>query len=331
MNRFLGIDGGGTKTEFVVCDESGYISDILRNGPTNPIFIDEKLAFANLDNGINEISKQVNREFGCLTICIPGLKQYGEEISKKYSNISKKVITGADELNTYYSAIGDCPGVVVLSGTGSFVIGKNEKDEFKTFGGWGPLVGDEGSGYYIGLSCLKEVIRAYENNLTTTLSNEVEKYFNINNIIQLRKALYRDNVDREKIAGLCKVVYKNACIEDKISLQIINEAAIKLANLAKTAISQLRLHNEIITVVLTGGVSKMKDTIIKPFTNELLEAFPKVIIQEPRFEPSVGALIMAMKEYGITINEDILDNLQKSYQEKNPILRSDSNVKRKIL
>lgn len=315
MTRFLGIDGGGTKTEFVVCDESGYISNILRTGPSNPIFIDKELAFANLDNGVKEISKKVNREFGCLTICIPGIKKYGSDIRDKYSSISEKIITGADELNTYYSAIGDCPGVVVLSGTGSFAIGKNKQDEFKSFGGWGPLVGDEGSGYYIGLLCLKEVIRAYENNLTTTLFSEVKKYFNIDNISKLRTALYKDNINREKIAGLCKVVYRNACEEDEISLQIINEAAIKLANLAKTAISQLGLQNQIIKVVLTGGVSKMKKTISKPFANELIEAFPKVIIQEPRFEPSVGALIMAMKGYGIVIKEDILDNLQKSYYE----------------
>lgn len=314
MKQYMGIDGGGTKTEFVVCDERGHISKITRTGPSNPIFIDEKVAFSNLDEGIKQLLNKNNYLFECCTICIPGIKYFAANIEKNYSQISKKVIIGADELNTYYSALGDTSGVVVLSGTGSFAIGENSNNEIKSFGGWGPLVGDEGSGYYIGILCLKEVIRAYENKITTTLINEIKKYFNIDDICKLRSVLYKEEISRENIARLSKVVKDMAEVGDQIAIQIINKAGGKLADLAKTAIEQLELQNEPISVVLTGGVSKMKELIDIPFAKSIKDTYPKVKIQQPRFEPSVGALILSLKESNVEVNQDILNELEESYK-----------------
>lgn len=318
MRLFLGIDGGGTKTEALVCNEDGIILGRGIAGPSNPLFIGKLEAFKTINEIINVAVANFDRKvlFDSAAVCIPGIKKYRDEIEIPFLLERKNAYIDADELNAFYGAVAKPYGIVVVSGTGSFAMGINRKGESIELGGWGPLLGDEGSGYYIGILCLKAVINEYERaGPKTALTPKVKEFLGINDVSEMRRAVYSKEFDRSSIAKLSKIVRDSADLGDTVSIEIVNNTAEQLADLVKRVVCRLNMSDGEYDAVLTGGVSNFGELLIKPFTAIIKEKYANIRVRKPEFRPSVGSLLIAMKNTGIDINNrEIMENLRDSYK-----------------
>lgn len=297
IRYYLVCDGGGTKTEFVLFDQEGKILSKYLGEGSNALFIDENRAIDSVALGIMTCLKHSNLELHAIqhiVLFIPGFRACLAILMQKLGYTEISILS--DEENALYGALGKKPGIVVLSGTGSFAVGRSRKGEKVVCGGWGPLIGDQGSGYHIGIMALSCIARRYdEGNATTKLSSLICNRLGVSDVQQLRRRIYKPGLSRAEIASLSLVVESAAKEGDADASLIIDNAAKELADMA-LVVSQ-RMNDPKPQVVLVGGIANMGDLISIPFSRYILERIPKAVILPSRFSPILGAMLYVLDTY----------------------------------
>lgn len=317
MKHYIGIDGGGSKTELVIGDSFGNVIKRAVGDSSNISSIGIPKARENMEKLLGHSLESVdNREIDYISVCTPGIKEYWKDIGflREFSGNRKAFIAG-DEENAFYGALAKDAGIVVLSGTGSFATGINRKNEKLTVGGWGPLLGDEGSGYYMGIKAIKAAISRYEGSgPDTLLLRNVLECFEINDINLLKSVVYRDGLPTKKIASLSRAVLAGAKAGDRVCLDIINDSAEQLYKMAELIIKKLKMTDAQYDLCLTGGIGNFGDYIFVPLTNRVNVKYKNIKVVKPQFSPAVGSLIIAYMKSGIELTEILKDNLRSSYE-----------------
>ena len=313
---YLVCDGGGTKTEYLLFDPSGRVHGRGRTAGTNAIFVDPRTAAEAVCGGISDCLSQAGaKETDLEGIClfIPGFGKSADEVRKRFPHTALMVL--GDEYNAYYGALGAPGGIAVLSGTGSFAVGRDAGGHWTKAGGWGPLFDDKGSGYHMGLLCLEKITRRFDQGVShTALQRSALKQLEMPDIPSLRRGAYRPDFTRERIARLSYAVAEAGEAGDPDALEILDEASRCLAELA--AVVAERMGTDCPPVSLTGGVSHMGSILTDRFEAALGQCLPRCTYQKPRFEPVVGAVLYVMYEIRNcgTLPETFLENLEKGME-----------------
>jgi len=253
-----GIDAGGTTTKCILMNENGELLAESKAGPAN-------YQVTGLTNVIQEIRKALNvvrKKAGINEIDILGIGLAGviskEDIQMVKNNLlllnqgKNYFITSDGEIAVLGAYAGE-PGIVVIAGTGSIIYGLKENGDTVRVGGWGPILGDEGSGFWIGLKALQAIIKTEEGRCTnTSLSNILMNSFNINNLKELVSFVYQDKLPREKIASLAPLVIEAMANGDQVAKQIIETGCDELILMIKVIAKKLNYQKKEIAV--TGGL-----------------------------------------------------------------------------
>lgn len=318
MNYVLGIDGGGTKTISAIADIEGHLLSFGRSGPSNPLAVGEisakKSIMEAIDDAINRSGVNISRfKVACLGIAGAGNisgKSIMERITKEL-DIADKVIIENDATIALVGATACSYGVIVIAGTGSVAFGINEYGERWRAGGWGYIVGDEGSGYDIGRKAIMDALRSYDGRgPKTLLLYEITKHFNLSSIDEIIERIYVAGMERHEIAALAPLVAKAAGEGDKVAKRILNEAGRELGLAAKAVIKKLRMENDEFDLAVTGGVFKAGEMVLNPFKKIIKKVAPKCRIICPKFEPVIGAILLALKEINVKIDSKVLKNIE---------------------
>lgn len=279
------------------------------------IFINPDAAADAVCGGISDCLQQAGiRDTDLNEIClfIPGFKNSANAVRDRFPKTRLMVL--GDEYNAYYGALGEPGGIAVLSGTGSFAVCRDKKGSWISVGGWGPLFGDKGSGYHMGLMCLDRITQQWDRGSTNTLLQTLAlKQLHMESIPSLRQGAYKPDFTREKIAKLSYTVAEAAKAGDIDALRILDEASVCLADLA-AAVAR-RVGNDELPVSLLGGTSHMGDIFTKRFEAALKEKLPQCSYRKPMFEPIVGAALFVMYEIvgRMDSREDFLKNIQAEW------------------
>lgn len=317
MERFfLGIDGGGTKTEALVCTDSGEIRGTGRDGPSNPNFISLESALV----AIRAAAMQARQAAGSpalagAVVCCPALSSSISpvELGALLDIDPACLAITSDVDSTFYGALGKASGIVVLSGTGSFATGISPDGVQATIGGWGPLLGDEGSGYAIGRDALMAAIREMEfGEPVTSLTGLIKEHFSLTNFFDLRKKIYQAASYQQEISALTPLVGQAALAGDRLANEILKQHATRLAELALCIYHRLDWGPGGCDICLMGGVSKLGSLVWEPFSARLLDAVPGLRIKPPLFPVVIGAALLALKNAGIDFSDPILSNLSRT-------------------
>ena len=168
MRLFLGLDGGGTKTDAVLMTESGAIAATAQAGPSNPLRVGFGSALASVREAADRALKQARAERTQLAAICAGLAGAGppESLEKlhcllgsEFSGIALRVCT---DLDLALAATGEGPAIVLIAGTGSGAVGRNASGETARSGGYGSQIGDEGSAYEIGRRAVLAAMRDHD-------------------------------------------------------------------------------------------------------------------------------------------------------------------------
>lgn len=328
MNHYvIGVDGGGTKTKFVLLDYSGNVIGRGKGDSTNYQAIGGKKLKEELLKGFTILMNSTNVSPNKIDLIFLGLAGAGRESDRidivslfSDTEFDQKIVVDSDAMVALAGAFGTGPGIIIISGTGAICFGKSKTGKIVRAGGWGYLLGDEGSGYFIGreaiIAALKDLDGRGEK---TKLRDSLEKHFNLSSIDQIIPHIYQDRIDRVAIAELAPIVFEQAIQGDTIAEEIIRQTGKELGILAKAVTQQLNFDGDEIKVALIGSIFKQKDMLINEISKELYEVSWNIEIADPLFAPQYGAALLALQKSGIEINEMLLTNLRDSMKQMGSI------------
>jgi N-acetylglucosamine kinase-like BadF-type ATPase len=260
MSYFLGIDGGGTKTDCVLLDSQGQVLRRSQGGPSNPLRSGYTRAWFSVSGAADTVlARQSLKATDIRGICGGFGGAARPAVAKRMSVFLERSFPKAEVKVTsdieiaLAAAVEKGVGVVLIAGTGSVAYGRNAHGKTVRAGGWGPWLGDQGSAFDIGRSALTAV-RRHEDGLgpATELSDRVFKNLEWRNWGTLIEHIAK-NPD-EVFPRVYPLVARAAQHGDEVSRKILDSAADALVELADHVIRQLGLTGEKFPLVRAGGV-----------------------------------------------------------------------------
>ena len=302
MKLFLGIDGGGTKTECAVGNEveilgrftagTSKIQRVPRETAANSLraAIQGALYAARIQP--DEIS------YSCVGIA--GASQ--PEVIEFVTEVMSALVTGGlkivgDNVIAHEAAFHGKAGVLVIAGTGSIAYGRNERGDTARAGGWGSIISDEGSGYWIGKTAVAAAMRAYDSGQSTLLVDKIMKQWRIatrEDIVRIANT----TTPPPNFAALFPEVLGAADKGDAIAKDILTRAGTELATIAKAVIRRLWPGQHEVRVAGCGGVLRHSQHVRQVLQNVVRAERPQAIYDDAIIDPIEGALFLARKYAG---------------------------------
>jgi N-acetylglucosamine kinase-like BadF-type ATPase len=184
-----------------------------------------------------------------------------------------------------------------VAGTGSIAYGRNARGEAARAGGWGYILGDEGSGYWIGRTAVRAVLReADRRGERTTLTPRLMKHFNVSRPQDLIHEVYYGGLRPTAIGALSPHVQAAYDEGDHVAAGILDGAARELTSSALSVARRLGLEDGALTFVLAGGVFKGVPWLIGEMTRRLTTFATTATVRVLEVEPAAGAVRLALAE-----------------------------------
>ncbi|QDT01856.1 BadF/BadG/BcrA/BcrD ATPase family protein [Rubripirellula lacrimiformis] len=302
----LGVDGGGstTNTWLARCGQTTSPEPVGtgQSGPSNPRVVGFETASQNVAQSIQQAlaSAQIeSHQVRSLCLGIAGcdraheLTQW-EDWAHAHRIASDRVLVTNDAVPVIFAAAPDGNGIALISGTGSLALGRCPSGSPTRCGGWGPLMGDEGSGYAIAVNGLRAATQAADGrgNATKLLERFCEA-LGVSAPQQMIPVIYGGQYDRAKIASLASVVFGAAADGDAIATSIIASAAADLAAMVAAVVRKQGTPAIQLTLAATGGVLLNQPDLLVQITAHL--AKQSVVFRNTQLisHPVSGAVQMA--------------------------------------
>ncbi|MGC8785035.1 MAG: N-acetylglucosamine kinase [Armatimonadota bacterium] len=293
-----GVDGGGTKTEGVVMNEAGEVVASARSGGTNLNFVPVEECERSVLEVLSHLAEAVDgaRVVRLYSTFIPDLPTIRTEVQAVFPNAlwqhqaeHRAVLAAGGVLEPY--------GIGVVAGTGSSTVGWRGEDTCAAVGGWGMLLGDEGSATDIAIHALRAVIHASDGRgEPTSLREEMLDYFGLKHLWEITHRVYRDTLPRHMLAGFAVRVSRAADAGDRVAQRILREAGETLGSDVLVVARKLFSPEEAFPVVLGGGVFRAGEWVIAPLRERVLAEYPKAQLILPDVSPAVGLARLALKD-----------------------------------
>ncbi|MEH2069151.1 MAG: N-acetylglucosamine kinase [Nostoc sp.] len=315
MRYVLGIDGGGSKTVCVLMDDSRQVVGCGEAGASNyqTMGIEATLksiqsAIFNAVNQVALIPNTITIKGICLGLAGVGrlsdievVKNLVQELQNSKLPIAwalqpANIVICNDALIALVGGIGDDVGIVVAVGTGSIVFGRNHQGSTKRVGGWGYILGDEGSAYKIAVAGMNAALKSYDGReMPTSLVEAFKQHLGLNNIEDLIEVIYRRKWEVKQIAALAPIVDLAAASGDEVANNIIDDAVKELVKATSTVINTIFSRDSVLEVVTAGSVWRGRSKIHQRFAICIINKFPSIKVIYPRHEPAYGAGLLALQ------------------------------------
>ncbi len=314
--RILGVEGGGTKTAWVVTERDGNDLRILEQGKLPPSNF--RLATAERLRAVfQQLPRAVDRVGIFLAGCVT--EEDRQTLLRLAAELwpGKKIVTGSDRESGLAAALGHGEGIVVNAGSGSSVTGRRG-DRIEKAGGWGHILGDAGGGYFLSIQALRLILREYDlHRGEVQFAAKVLQALALNSLDELVR--WAQTADKMEIALLTPAVFEAAVAGDERVIEILEEGARVLSEYTEAVAS--RLHLLAPKVMLLGGLFHRDSIYAHTFRRRLKKSLPDVRVAVADQLPELGAAWLAaeMPElssvYSQLPNEDV-ENLAAALTEQ---------------
>jgi len=317
-HHVLGVDGGGSRTRCVIASLSGHILARGSGGPSNPL----TAGFDGAAEAIQAAVEEASRRCGINSFIASVMGLAGTERASTIESLETRLTPHdlgdlkiiSDAQVALAGATGCGPGVVVISGTGSIAYGENDAGETARAGGWGWRLGDEGSGYGIGNGALLAALRDHDGRGPATLLTEkIRGALGLGDLDELVDLTYRGNMGIEEVAALAGLAGEAAGEGDNVALRILEGAGVELGVAASAVIRRLGLTGGF-TLGLVGGVFNLGSLIRESLERSVRRTAPECVISRPRFPPEVGASLLALRDAGVELEDELLHTMEVSFE-----------------
>jgi len=304
----LGIDGGGTKTRCLAAAVDGTVLAEGHGGPANALVVGQERAVASMVEAIREALQAADRTTDAVRAICAGLAGAGQpEMQDALARTlaealalpeGARVQVVSDARVALAGALQGKPGAILIAGTGSIAYGLDDSGRLHRAGGWGWILGDEGSGFTIGRQALASALSALDGTgQATVLGDRICAAWKLQQLSQAIPKVYADpSTSRTEIAALVPVVAQAAAEGDAVAGEILARAGRDLAHLAAALLRRMALAEPLVATTggVLEGVSAVRDSLIR----RLAELMPGARVVESASSPAAGAVLMAREMLG---------------------------------
>lgn len=255
----LGVDGGGTCTRVLLARVDG---EELARSVGAPALVDPNRPEASAD-AIASVCREAAEAAGVelpVTALWAGVAGAGgarvretlvAELGRR--GLAERLEVGSDADVAYHDAFGDAPGILLIAGTGSVALGRGEDGSSATVGGWGVLLGDEGSGFAIGMAALRSIVRGVDGRgMSTSMREAVLGRLGLDRPEELVAWVAR--AGKSDVAGLVPMVCRAADGGDAVASTIVEGAIEDLTGHVLTVVRRLGPWSGRPRVAVSGGL-----------------------------------------------------------------------------
>lgn len=291
---YLGVDGGGSKTLAIVVDAQGRECGRGRAGSANYAAVGLDSALHTIHDAVMQATSGVpcSLPFAKAWLGLAGIDRPSDALLlSSYLRELAAFVLVTNDAELLLSTLGKDAGLVLIVGTGSIALARTQDGTVTRVGGWGHILGDEGSGYDIGRRGLQAVVRAADKRgKTTLLLNLILHHWQLSTVEDLIDAVYSTD-NKAKIAQAATYVTKAARQDDQVALEIVEQAADELALLVQTvtpSMSQL-------PIVLGGGLLLHDDFLREHVLRRIRQQQdigPILFVEHPAFSAACAAITL---------------------------------------
>ena len=318
---YLGVDGGGTKTAFVLLDASGRILATHQEASSYYLQVSMDGVRRALASGVRATLQKVGRPADDIAFAFFGLPAHGEDrgqteaLNRLPADIlpADRYVCGNDMVCGWAGSLACADGISVVAGTGSICYGEYAGASARS-GGWGELFSDEGSAYWIAREGLALFSRMSDNRETKGPLYEIFRArMNLDDDLDLAARVYSEwDGERDRIAAVSKLVHEAALASDMQAREVFARAGRELAGLVDATGRSLRIPAGMtVPVSYSGGVFSTGALVLDPFIAALSLAGRGYSVRAPRFSPVVGAALYAARRSGSALSEAALQRLEE--------------------
>ena len=287
-DKILGVEGGGTKTAWVLVERDGHDLRIVEQG-TLPASNFRLTTTDRLRGILQELPKEIDRVGVFLAGCGPGEDR--DALAKLCAEIwpNAKIFTGSDRESGLAAALGHGDGIVVNAGTGASVTGRRH-ERIEKAGGWGHILGDAGGGYFLSLQALRLVLREYDlHRGEAQFTASILRALSLNTRDELVR--WAQTADKMEIAMLAPIVFEAAQNGDANVVQILEEGARVLSEYTAAVATRLGLLAP--KVILLGGLFHRDSIYTHAFRRRLKKDLVDARVAMSERSPEFGAAWLA--------------------------------------
>ena len=323
MTLFLGVDGGGTKTDFLLIDASGKVLAAQREGSA---YYPEIGIEALQDRVVQGIRATLARGLATpsdITFACIGLPSFGEDsaLTARLGEIASAVLPIEryrcvnDMVCGWAAALGCLDGINIVAGTGSIGYGEFERETARA-GGWGELFSDEGSAHWVACQALNLFSRMSDGrNERGPLYALIREHFKLHADLDVCAAIYGPPaMSRSEVAALAPIVARAAGAGDTQAKLILEKAAQQLAAIVHAIRSQLHVPPDVLLPVsYSGGMFHRASLLTRLLKESLQSSGRQYEFAEPLLAPRAGAALYAAKLAGAPLPPVALAQLTRTH------------------
>lgn len=320
---FLGVDGGGTKTDFLLIDESGRVLAARREGSAYYLETGLDALQAMLLQGIGATLAQASVPPADITFACIGLPAYGEDsaLIARLDGIASGALPREryacvnDMVCGWAAALGCRDGINIVAGTGSIAYGEFESRSARA-GGWGELFSDEGSAYWIAREGLTLFARMSDGRADGgPLLDLIREHFRLRTDIDVCAAVYGPPpMTRSEIAELAPIVARAVRAGDIRARRIFETAAAELAAVVHAVRDRLAVPPTVsLPVSYSGGMFQRDSLLTALFEASLRNGGRRYEFAAPRLSPRAGAALNAARLAGAPLTLQALAQLTRTH------------------
>jgi len=317
MQYFLGIDGGGSHTRAVICNQFGRVLGLGHDGPSNIHELSGHLISKHLSEAITQALPQGNEVsiyaafMGIAGVVSPDDRTRTYALAHNIAQLQKtRIEIDHDIRSALAGGLAGQPGIALIVGTGSSCYGRNHTNKTYQCGGWGSLVDDIGSGSWIGLRALQEAVRQTDGRASETkLRSTVFDFLQIKSIEYFLGHIHRKRFSRTRRAQLAPIIIQLHEAGDLAATSIIEDAIDGLVELVGVTACQLQLQPA--PIVLAGGLTQNR-TFTTLLKQAIIERVPGSKIIPAQLTPLLGSALLAAQCNQIPITQDFIHQLKNT-------------------
>jgi glucosamine kinase len=300
-NNCIGMDCGGTRTRGVLSDAAGVILARAFAGPGNPLSAGWRMAARSYRVVILQLLRKARLDKDSVAVVSMGVSGGGRDFERRrIETLLHRVLPRArsvvdtDARIALMGATMGNPGILVICGTGSIVMGIGKDGRTARAGGWGLALGDEGSGAALGKDAVRAVLRAEDGRgRPTCLKEAVFRRFRVRTIDDLISRIYRTPPPPKTYAGLWPDLLAASKEGDRIARALLRQGGEELAETVEAVAAKLAIRNTI-PLVLSGGILAGDSLLRRAMLRRLQSSLPRARVMAAAAPPEIGALLVAL-------------------------------------
>jgi glucosamine kinase len=293
----MGIDGGATKTLAAVLDLETHALHLAHGGPSNEDAVGAKSAVEALLGVAEQALERASIQRDDLAVAVLAVAGTDTDAIARQVRAARSDdwIVVNDVVGAWATATGGRPGIGAISGTGSNVFGIGSAGQPWRAGGWGHLLGDEGSGYWLGVQSIKAALRHREaSGPETALGEAIAEFFSAPSVEALAARVYAKPLTKGEIAAFATETGRLAAQGDAVARELYARGARELAEQIAAVIGQTGLTGDF-PVGLIGSAFKAGTVFVEPLTAAVHEHAPQARVSVVEMAPVGGSLLLAAR------------------------------------